>query len=298
MRICYLDESGTPELVGGTSHFVLLGLSIPAETWRNKDTEISIIKQRFGIVDAEIHAGWIARRYLEQEKIGRFEAMGIVERRIAVQRARDAFLIKRAALHGPASVVETRKNFRKTAPYIHLTMAERRDLLRQVGERVGTWGDCHIFAECCDKTTFAGQLPRTPPFEEAFSQVVSRFHRFLIELPDPEFGLFVQDNNETMARRLTELMRIFHRRGTQWGNLQRLVETPLFVDSSLTSMVQIADVCAYATRRFCENEETYLFDLIYPRIHRAGGRLVGMRHYTNRDEVHGRRCTCRICVDH
>lgn len=224
--------------------------------------------------------------------------MGVAERRAGVQRERDTFLVRKAALHGAASVVEDRKNFRKTVPYTHLTMAERRELLRQVAELVGSWGDCSIFGECSDKRTFGGQLPRTPPFEEAFSQVVTRFHRFLSELPIPDHGLFVQDNNETMARRLTDLMRTFHRQGTRWGNLPRLVETPLFVDSSLTSMVQVADVCAYAARRFCENGETYLFDLIYPRIHLAGGRLVGMRHYTNRDEVYGRRCTCRICVNH
>ena len=94
-----------------------------------------------------------------------------------------------------------------------------------------------------------GQLPRTPPFEEAFSQVVTRFHRFLTELPNPDYGLFVQDNNESMARRLTDLMHMFHRQGTRWGSLPRLVETPLFVDSSLTGMVQVADICAYAVRR-------------------------------------------------
>lgn len=108
----------------------------------------------------------------------------------------------------------------------------------------------------------------------------------------------MQDKNETVALRLTELMRLFHRQGTRWGDLPLLVETPMFVDSSLTSMVQVADVCAYATRRFCDKGETDLFKRIYPRVHRAGGRLVGMRHYTNRDEVYGRKCGCNICVDH
>ena len=298
MRICYLDESGVPELNARTSHFVLLGLSIPAEAWRVKDAEITLIKQRFGLERAEIHTGWMARRYLEQERIPNFEAMRITERRAAVQRERLAFLVRKATRHGEKSVREDRKNFRKTEPYIHLTLAERRDVLRQIAERVNGWDDCYIFGECTDKRTFGGKLPRTPPFEEAFTQVVARFHRFLERLPRPEHGFFVQDKNETMANRLTELMRIFHQRGTRWGDLPLLVETPLFVESSLTSMVQVADVCAYAARRFCENAETELFDLIYPRINVAGGRLVGMRHYTNRDEVYGRHCDCRICLNH
>jgi len=293
MRFCYLDESGTPELTGGTSHFVLLGLSIQGETWKVKDAEISRIKRRYGLEPAEIHTGWLSRRYLEQERIAGFETLGIGERRLAVQRERDAFLIRKAALHGPAAVVTDRRNFNKTKPYIHLTLAERRQLLREIAEAVRGWDDCRIFAECTDKRTFGGVPPRTPPFEEAFSQVVSRFHRFLDDQRPQEHGLLVQDNNETMAARLTYLMRVFHDQGTRWTALPLIVETPLFVDSRLTSMVQVADVCAYATRRFCESGETGLFDLMFPRFNRAGTRLVGVRHYTA-----GRSCGCRICVEH
>jgi hypothetical protein len=34
VRIAYLDESGTPDLTGGTSHFVLLALSMSATALR------------------------------------------------------------------------------------------------------------------------------------------------------------------------------------------------------------------------------------------------------------------------
>ena len=75
--------------------------------------------------------------------------------------------------------------------------------------------------------------------------------------------------------------------------VSRLVETPLFVDSRLTSMVQLADLCAYAVRRNFENGETDLLDRFYDRFDRAAGRLVGIRHYTGKQA-----CNCRICVDH
>jgi hypothetical protein len=155
-----------------------------------------------------------------------------------------------------------------------------------------------LFAECTDKTTFI-RAPRIPPFEEAFTQVVTRFHRYLEgEIPQ-EHGLLVQDKNETVSKRLTDMMQLFHREGNRWiREFALIIETPLFVDSALTSMVQVADACAYATRRFCEKGETDLFDLIYPKFARAGTRVVGIRHYTNRDEPHGRRCACRICVEH
>jgi hypothetical protein len=61
----------------------------------------------------------------------------------------------------------------------------------------------------------------------------------------------------------TSLMRRFHKRGTLWTRIQRLIETPLFVDSSLTSLVQIADLCGYALRRYLENGERDLFERIF-----------------------------------
>ncbi len=67
----------------------------------------------------------------------------------------------------------------------------------------------------------------------------------------------------------------------------------MFVDSSLTSMIQLADLAAFATRRFIERGERELFDPLYARFDRKGSTLVGARHYTGRS-----RCTCRICEDH
>ena len=106
------------------------------------------------------------------------------------------------------------------------------------------------------------------------------------------FGLLVHDNNQTVARRHTELMRRFHREGTLWTRIDRLIETPLFVDSGLTRMVQVADLCAYALRRYLENHETALFARIFQRAHRIQNRVVGVRHFTNTS------CACEICRAH
>lgn len=294
MRICYLDESGTPELAGRASHFVLLGVSVLVSTWKAKDAQLSTIKGRFGLRDAEIHTGWMVRRYVEQEKIGGFEAMGEAARRTAMRAARDAFLVSKAARKGLKSVQEDRRTFAKSDAYIHLTYGERIECLRQIADAVAGWGDCRLFAEATDKQAFGGKAPKTPPFEEGFTQVVTRFQRFLETLYPQENGLLVQDKNETVSQRLTELMRSFHKDGTRWRPLHLIVETPLFVDSHLTSMVQVADLCAYATRRFVEQGERDLFDRILPRFNTAAdGRLVGVRHYTGQ-----RRCACEICRRH
>lgn len=63
-------------------------------------------------------------------------------------------------------------------------------------------------------------------------------------------GLLIHDNNETVAKKHTKLMAKFHHKGTLWTKIDNIVETPLFVDSQLTSMVQIADLCSYSLDPF------------------------------------------------
>ena len=87
-------------------------------------------------------------------------------------------------------------------------------------------------------------------------------------------------------------MRTFHKQGTFWTNIDNIIETPLFVSSELTSMIQLADLCSYALRRYIENGETTLFELIYPKGDRKDGKCVGIRHFT--EPV----CTCEICKNH
>ena len=290
MYICYLDESGVPENAG-TTHFILLGLAIQAETWREKDDAITQVKREHRLGTAELHAGWMARRFSEQERIPDFDRLGETDRRNAVLAERRVAMNK-AAARGKKHAIAMAKEHRKTEAFIHLTRTERLSALTAVADKIASWPDAVMFADAQLK---AASRPGTAPdaiFDFAFEQVVSRFDWFLKD-QDGQFGMVVQDRNETAANRLTYLMRRFHRRGTSWSEIERIVETPLFVDSELTSMVQLADVCSYATRRFFENNERGLFDRIYPRFHRSGERLVGLRHYTGK-----RSCSCHACIDH
>jgi hypothetical protein len=148
--ICYLDESGVIERGAGTSHFVLLGLAIPAETWKQKDNEISAIKLKHRLGTAEIHTGWMVRRYQEQEQIAGFEQMSETDRRAAVTRARTVAL-NAAAARGAQPARELAKNHRKTVDYVHLTYSERLDAVREVAEAIGAWTDCVLFSDAQQK---------------------------------------------------------------------------------------------------------------------------------------------------
>ena len=97
---------------------------------------------------------------------------------------------------------------------------------------------------------------------------------------------------ETVNKKHTFLMNEFHKKGTLWTNIKHIIETPLFVDSELTSMVQIADLCSFAIRRYLENDENELFDLVFSRADRRHGLTVGVRHFTESS------CPCKICAKH
>lgn len=298
MYFCYLDESGTPEPLANTTHFVLLGIAIPAATWHAKDAAIEEIKQRHRISGKEIHTAFMARRFPEQERIAGFTTMTDAQRRDAMRVAREAELLRVLAVYGPKRLKTVKATFKKTEDYVHLTMAERVQVLRDTADVVGSWGDSRLFAEAYDKRAYT---PARPVLDISFEQVVTRFHTFLVnqEQRGPtgggasNMGVLIEDNNQTVEKRITALMRRFHQQGTVWRRIERIIETPLFVDSSLTSMVQVADLCAYATRRFFEHGETDLLERVYSRFDRRGAWLVGLRHYTGPTACH-----CRICQHH
>lgn len=296
MYFCYIDESGTPDIPGNTSHYILAGLSIPVQYWKDCDRDIEIIKQRYRLANKEIHVAWILRSYLEQSKISDFDTLDYQQRRFQVSAIRNAGLLRLQRSGKPSLYKQTQKNYQKTDDYIHLSYDERKSLIREIASALASWGFARLFAECINKIHFDPfRTPKTVD-EQAFEQVVSRFEQYLqvtsLNSPQKNFGLLIHDNNETVAKKHTVLMKKFHASGTLWTNLKNIIETPLFVDSQLTGMVQIADLCAYALRRYLENGENELFDLVFQRADRKGAMVVGVRHFTDNS------CICKICSAH
>jgi hypothetical protein len=296
MYLCYIDESGVSEIPGNTSHFVLAGIAIPVTLWTKADNDIAAVLKKYGLEDAEMHTGWILRPYLEQNRILDFAKLSLKDRRAAVlhERAKELLRLQQTGKSKPYQ--QAKKNFRFTDPYVHLTFDERKHLMLEVATVVGNWDFAKLFAECIDKTYFDPHKARTSIDEQAFEQVVSRFEQFLVNTSPkgrPKFnGLVVHDNNETIARKHTMLMREFRQSGTFWNQIKQIIETPLFVNSSLTRLVQVADLCSYALRRYLEKNEETLFKQIFKRADRAGTKVHGVRHFADH------KCTCQICVAH
>lgn len=296
MYLCYLDESGTPDIPGNTSHYVLAGLSIPIKEWKNCDSVIEQVKSKFALADKEIHTAWILRSYPEQRKIPNFERLSHQDRIQQVNAIRTAELLRLQRTKNKKQYYQTKKNYKQTESYIHLTTQERQDFIQQVARTLSNWSFARLFAECVDKIHFDPTKARKAIDEQSFEQIVSRFEHYLqiICKPNEEqsCGLLIHDNNVTVAKKHTILMKKYHRDGTLWTRLKGIIETPLFVNSELTSMVQLADLCAYALRRYLENKEDVLFDLVFKRADRKDANVVGIRHFTSSS------CSCKICSAH
>jgi len=295
--LCYIDESGAADIPGNTSHYVLAGLSIPVWRWRDCDKDLRTIKTNYHLGGAEIHTAWILRSYLEQSKINGFESMSLADRRYEVGKLRKANLLRLQKSSVSKKIYrQTQKNYRKTESYIHLSSAERKAFINNVATCVGEWGFARLFAECIDKIHFDPVRAGLSADEQALEQVVSRFEQYLQGISSQQqdicYGLLIHDNNPTFEKKHTNLMKRFLKRGTFWTTVKNIIETPLYVNSELTSMVQIADLCAYALRRYLENGEAELFDLVFPRADRRHDVTVGVRHFTDPT------CTCSICTVH
>jgi len=192
LYLLYIDESGTSSIPGNTSHFILSGISVPIWHWKDCDRELSIIKNKYSLSDAEIHTAWIIRKYFEQSKIQNFSSLNYFQRRSEVERFRRAELIRLQRSNNPKHYKQTKKNYRKTEAYIHLTYQERKQFLERIATCVSNWGFARLFAECIDKIHFDPSRSQQNIDEQAFEQIVSRFEQYLENIwLNPKIGASV-----------------------------------------------------------------------------------------------------------
>jgi hypothetical protein len=174
---CYIDESGTPS-VGNTSHYVLAGISIPISCWKACELQISKIKKQYELENSEIHTAWIARKYLEQKNIPDFEHLTYAERRSEVIKLRYLELLRlQKGKNNIKNYRQTKKNYKETEAYIHLTFAERKKFLQELADLVGNWSFARIFGECINKIHFDPVKARQSSDEQALEQLVSRYEQ-------------------------------------------------------------------------------------------------------------------------
>ena len=300
-----------------SKEYAVVGVALPDSAWQKFESEVAAIKQRYGLLQtrAELHARDFCISYGEQDEIPDFENLGWNERRAAMLELRAK---KLGEYTGPKRAKKA-KSYQETAPYVHLTRAERSSLLQSVLDVVGGFGELVLFAEVVRKAHAGdGNI-----VGQAFAQLVSRFDSFLerrnqagrrtldklcerypklrrdaARLGHAEKGLLIMDEEPARESSYRTMLASFRDTGHPWGHLKHVIEAPFFVDSALSAAVQVADVCAYAVRRYIEfgsgkeSPEEANFRRIFDRFDRGSNKLHGIRHYCSKGT-----CVCLVCAE-
>lgn len=293
MWLLYLDESGVPERhPSQTSHYIQLGLAVHEGTWFALEKQVRMLKNRYAIesdpTTFELHAAWMLDRYPEQGRIANFERLAWGSRRELVERARQEWEKQAAPTLSGSKRRSKRRFHRETSPYTHLTLKERTEVIESALGIVSRYRrGLYLFGEAISKPHLNETID---PVEEAFTQIVSRFETFLRNRRQKTWGMLVSDYDDHKALRFSNLLRRFQTWRTPWINVTRVIESPFFLDSHLNSAVQLADVCAFALRRYLENKEKGRFMPILPKFYQTSKGLHGLRHFIPVGE-----CSCEIC---
>ena len=99
------------------------------------DRSVSAILSRYDLAEQEFHTAWVLRKYLEQTKVPGFASLNFAQRRAAIGRERNAYLLKLQASSQSKMYRQVKKTFAHENAYIHLTLDERKAV---TGEISGT----------------------------------------------------------------------------------------------------------------------------------------------------------------
>ena len=310
MHLLYLDASGTPEKQDHTKHYVLVGLCMHEGSWFGLDKRLKALKHKYAIPGKdpdllEIHVKQFAATIREQDLIPGFEQMSRLERRARVLEER------KNKVDAEPTVEKKRKRrekYKDTAPYIHLTRLERSELLEDAIDLIARDDRIRLFGEAIDKSHPAVMTDSVGPCEQAFTQVVARFDKFLQKKNEwkrqgnprgrsIDQGLLMLDQDASTQSTVETLFRRFREHGHQFGELTHVIDVPFFGSSAKVGGLQLADVAAYVVRKYLDkgavqgsHEERHFMKLFQRFDRDTYGHLHGLRHYVRTNS-----CNCLVC---
>jgi hypothetical protein len=180
---------------------------------------------------------------------------------------------------------------RREAPWKSLAIDEARGLLKSVLRiAAGSYDTTRLFACAIQKQAFAN----ADPVELAFEDLCQRFDYFLMrrrQQGDQQRGMIILDKT-TRETSLQKLSREFRKAGTRWGSLKNIADTPFFVDSRASRLVQLADHVAYSVFRRYNSGDAQYMDIIASRFDEADGVIHGLCHKHNERVT----CMCPGCL--
>lgn len=180
---------------------------------------------------------------------------------------------------------------RRMPPWREMSRGEAQGVIKAVlGVLRRSYDSARAFACAVHKASY----PDKDPMELAFEDLCSRFDIYLRRLGsegDRQCGLLILDESahETTLQRMARDFRTF---GTQWGVLRNLADTPLFVDSRASRVVQLADHVAYAVFRRYNAHDAQYFDVMASKFDATEGVVHGLSHKQTIDP----NCMCLACA--
>jgi len=174
--------------------------------------------------------------------------------------------------------------------------------LRSAGTLQGDW---RLFGAVVDKAAVLSRDIPGDPVEVAFSQVVSRFNRFLgrtrregreqrglLVIDESPKGVVYKGNRMSTAQKLKQLYLEYRAENTGWKKTDWIIDVPFFVESKMTRAMQYADLVSYALMRKFEKGDDRFFDVIKHKFDTTSGVVHGLYHepYASTD------CDCPYCM--
>ena len=139
--------------------------------------------------------------------------------------------------------------------------------------------------------------PSVSPVQKTCEEMAGHFDGYLtgLELADKnrekQRGLMIFDQSRH-EKTLQALLAQYRTTGASFGKVRHLAEVPLFTDSKITRVLQIADFVAYAIYRRYESADAQFLDMIMPRFCESAGKLHGLMHIN----LNHHACFCQPCL--
>lgn len=180
---------------------------------------------------------------------------------------------------------------RRNPPWKGMSKTEAKGVIKAVLQIFAkSYESARAFACAVHKKSY----PSENPVILAFEDLCSRFDLYLQRVRgegDRQRGLLILDES-SYETDLQDLAKDFRRIGTQWGVIHNLADTPFFVNSKASRVIQLADHIAYAVfRRYNACDTTY-FDIIISKFDRSDDTIHGLSHkQTIKPD-----CMCPACL--
>jgi hypothetical protein len=177
------------------------------------------------------------------------------------------------------------------APWHGMKRLDRLEVIKKVLRVVeSAYDTARVFLCAVHKKSY----PSSDPMELAFEDLCSRFNLYLQRIQSEEQkqrGLIILDNS-SYETSLQKLAGDFRSLGTRWGVIRTMADTPMFLDSKASRVIQVADHIAYAGFRRYESGDTSFLDIISAKFDQHEGKIHGLVH----KQTNNPNCMCPACL--